>query len=353
VRVSRKLRIAFIAAPLALAALTSRDAHAQNQSAVAETLFREGKSLMDAGKLSEACPKLAESERLDPASGTMLALAFCYEKSGKTASAWSSYNEAASLARRDGVKEREQAAVARAKSLEAKLVKLRVVVSDEARSIAGLEVTISGLVLAPAAWGSALPVDPGDVVVVAHAPGRTTIEKRLSVHEGDVPHDVVIETPPLEPKKEEPIAPPPVAPQPQHPPPPPNEASSKSWGTGKYAGIAIGGAGLVAVGVGAYFGFTAKSENDDANNACPSGRSCSSFALGKKSDAETHADVASVLVGAGAAVAVAGAVIFVLSGRDAKSEPSQRGQQARQTIQPRVTPIFLPGGGGVGMSGAF
>src|SRR5258706_88865 len=73
-------------------------AQAQATSAektAAETLFGEGKRLMDEGKFSDACPKFADSQKLDPGVGTLLNLARCYQKNGQAATAWSTYKEAA------------------------------------------------------------------------------------------------------------------------------------------------------------------------------------------------------------------------------------------------------------------
>src|SRR5258706_2634131 len=63
--------------------------------AAAQTLFDDGRKLMAAGKFGEACPKLAESQTLDPGVGTPVNLADCYEPGGQTASAWTAFLEAA------------------------------------------------------------------------------------------------------------------------------------------------------------------------------------------------------------------------------------------------------------------
>ena len=62
--------------------------------ALSEALFREGKTLLQEGKFDQACPKLAESHRLDPAGGTLVTLGLCYEGAGKTASAWVVFGDA-------------------------------------------------------------------------------------------------------------------------------------------------------------------------------------------------------------------------------------------------------------------
>ena len=55
--------------------------------ALAQSLFEEGRQLMSNGKFAEACPKFESSYKLDPAAGTLLNLAVCHEKVGRTAAA--------------------------------------------------------------------------------------------------------------------------------------------------------------------------------------------------------------------------------------------------------------------------
>ena len=133
------------------------------QSLAAEALFNEGRTLMDAGDYVHACPKLAESQRMDPGTGTLLNLGICYQKAGKTASAWGTFKEAAVLARRDNRADRVTYAQEQIALLEPGLSYLTVVVSDATKTI-GLAVQVDGAALGEGAWGTAIPTDPGRTI---------------------------------------------------------------------------------------------------------------------------------------------------------------------------------------------
>src|SRR5439155_24289020 len=129
-------------------------ARAQNATdkATAQALFDDGVKLMADGKNADACPKLAESQRLDPSLGTLLRLATCYERVGKTASAWALYGEAIAAAKSANQPAREKYASEHAAALASKLCKLTIVVPVES-DLAGLEVTRDGTPVTRAQWG--------------------------------------------------------------------------------------------------------------------------------------------------------------------------------------------------------
>src|SRR5258708_30389730 len=93
-------------------------ARAQDTEATATALFDDGRKLMAQHRYGDACPKLAESERLAPSGGTLINLAECYEHTGRTASAWAAWKDAAARANAAGKAAAEKSALARAVALE-------------------------------------------------------------------------------------------------------------------------------------------------------------------------------------------------------------------------------------------
>lgn len=275
--------------------------------ATAQALFEDGKQLMDAGKLDEACPKLVESQRLDPGGGTLLAIALCHEKQGKTATAWAEFNVAATEARKDKRTDRETAAVDHVKALEARLTRLRLTVPPQVRA-PGIEVTRDGVHVGEPQWGTALPVDPGEHVIEANAPGKVAYRGAFEVRGEGRTIDVVL--PSLQ------DAPAQAAAKPVGMPPLERESSSSDARSNRLilAGI-IGGVGLVATGVGAGFGLSAGSKWDDAERA-------SNVELGK--DAGTAADISTVAFTVGAIGIVTGVVLWLTAPEAPKSASGGR-----------------------------
>src|SRR5262245_42617967 len=108
-------------------------------AAAAESLFQEGRKLMETKHYNEACAKFAASHKAAPAIGTLLNLADCYEKNSQPASAWARFHDAIALAQRLGRTNREQTARDRADRLEPRLIKLSIL-----SRASGLEVKLDG-----------------------------------------------------------------------------------------------------------------------------------------------------------------------------------------------------------------
>jgi serine/threonine-protein kinase len=198
-RPSRRL-IAFV---LATSVASPSLAHGQTEptqstagtaESAAESLFVEGKRLVAAGSFAEGCAKLAESERLAPAAGTLLNLADCYEKNGQTASAWVTFRQAAALAQRFGRQAWADQATSRAGLLESHLSTLTVQV-DPIAAPPGLEITCNDVAVAPTTWGLAVPLDPSHLRIEAHAPNRGTWSTTVTLDAAH-PH-IVVTVPPL------------------------------------------------------------------------------------------------------------------------------------------------------------
>jgi len=133
-----------------------------------DKFFGDGKDLLKAGKLAEACDAFARSQKLEAKVGTLLNLADCRERQGQTATAWSLFLEAKSLATQTKDK-RAAEATKRAATLELKLAYVTLTVAPD-RQVEGLVIKRNGTVVEPAAWNKAVPLDPADYVIEASAP---------------------------------------------------------------------------------------------------------------------------------------------------------------------------------------
>ena len=283
---------------------------------LAQALFEEARHLVAAEKFDQACPKFKASYELDPAGGTLLNLADCYDHQGKVALAWTTFKDALESARQDGKSERAEFASRHLASLEKRLSHLKVVVPDAAR-VPGLEVTVDDTPVAEAAYGVELPVDPGSHRVRASAPGKQAYERSVQVPSAS-PERLLIEVPTL---TEANASPTPNAAQsgPTAPRAGVHETTTTPSSTSRTLGFVVGGAGIVAVGVGSYFGLKAFAHWDARNSACTGG--CTSDAKTAGDDAKSAATVSTIGFAAGVVALGAGLVLILTSPSSKESAP--------------------------------
>lgn len=162
--------------------LSSSGAFAQSAGAQAEILFRQGRDLMAAGKIAEACSSFQESQKLEPTVATLLNLAACREKNGQLATAWGLFLDAERQTRSATSADRQlhDSAAKRAASLEARVSKLEIDVPD-ASKVDGLEIKRDNERIGSATWNRALPVDGGTYTISASAPDSQTWSTQITI----------------------------------------------------------------------------------------------------------------------------------------------------------------------------
>ncbi|MCC6559034.1 MAG: tetratricopeptide repeat protein [Polyangiaceae bacterium] len=302
----------------------------------AEALWKEGRALRAAGKLREACPKFEESYRLDPALGALLNLASCHELLGRTATAWSEYREAEDLAVRAGDEKRRKFAAQRAAAIEEKVPRLVITAIDPPP---GLVVLRDGVELGAATLGAAIPIDPGEHVITARAPG---FEAWTVKYEASTGARGTIEVPRLAPLP----APPPAAASAPAASAPPDRAAAPGARLPVLA-IVAGGVGLAGIGVGAVFGVLTGNQASAARDECPEDV-CNAKGDELVARGETYAWVSNIGFGVGALGLVVGGVLL-LTGSSGPEPPPAAAAAGRFS----VAPALGPEGGGVRASVRF
>jgi hypothetical protein len=302
-RLAPVLIVAAVAWPLRAGA--QPDAAAQK--ALATKLFNEGKVLMTGGQIAEACARLEESQRLDPAPGTLLNLAFCHEKLGKTATAWAEYCDARVAAQRDGRDDRVAFADEHARTLEPQLSHLTISVPAEA-DLPDLLIRRDGSVVPRSAWATPLPIDPGDHLVEASAGGRVTRRTHLSIGSAADTADFVLAR--LDPAPVDAIARVPVTPSgDQRPPDKAQPSGGRRW-----AAVALAAGGALSMGAGAYFGLRAMDLRKQSDPWCPFG-SCTARGAALNNSASLAADLSDIGFAIGVASLAAAGYLAVTARR--------------------------------------
>jgi serine/threonine-protein kinase len=269
-------------------------------TAAAESLFEQGRDLLRAGKAAEACPKLAESERIEPSTGTLLALAMCHEAEGKLASAWAEFVSVEARARGENRVDRQQAAHDKAQALRPRLSTLEVRIPNDVAALPGLEIRRDGEVLGRGAWNVAVPTDGAEHAVEAKATGKKPWKGSITVKaESDA---AVLAVPallalPRQESKAEPSG--------------QQEAKTKTkLGMRRELALAAAGVGVIGVGVGAVFGFLSESKHSDAAQYC-NGEACSDQrGVDDGSRARTYGDISTVAMIIGGVGLAAGATLW-------------------------------------------
>ena len=274
----------------------------KNPDAVrAQALTNEARHLMTTGDYGSACTKFASSQALDPAPGTAMDLASCYEKAGKLASAVEAFHRADAAASAANQKGRATTARKRAAALQARLSYLTIRV-PAASQVASLEVRCGGEAVDASQWGIPVARDGGGYDIEASAPGKNAWSTHVEVKPSK--ESQVVDVPALEdarPAAKADAEPAPAAAVAETP----KDDGDHPGQTQRLLGLVVGGAGVVTIGVGGVVALMAKSQMSTAESE--RGLAAHNDSL----SAQNSGNLATVLAGAGAAVAVAGAVIWL------------------------------------------
>jgi hypothetical protein len=334
------------------------------ENAVVESLLSNGKKQVAAGDLEAGCRSFEQAIQAQQKANLPkhprlhINLANCREQQGRLASAWAEYIEAQRLSRTlleqdASEKKRLEYIDKKLKKLEPRLSFLLVVME---KKIPELEVTRNGVAIPEEVK---IPVDPGEYLLVAKAPGYQPWSSKISFKkEGSTE---TIKIPPLVKEPTAAASANPPAASASAPPPPQASASAPasapasgvttgvgvsteppllaSGSTRATAGWIVGGAGLLVSGIGLFLGSRAISTYQEAKTLCPERKLCSPEAMELRKRADSQANVANLVVGGGLVALGVGTYLLLTSssaphqGRGPRGGPWVSGNGAGFLVQ--------------------
>jgi len=327
-------RVGLMAAIPVLLVVGPRSARAEGVSdaSAAETLGQAGETLLAQGDVEGACRKFRQSSTFEASGPRLLVLAQCWERAGKTASAWEAYRRAAGL----GPAEITAQAREGEARVGAHLTHLEVTPPTGA-DFGDVEVYLDGSRLSPVHYGVALPIDPGAHELTASATGRQRWALELELP--SAPGTTSIRIPESS-----------LALKPRTAPPTPalangdeTRANAAPPGqTMRTVGLVLGGAGIAGLTLGTVFAFKARADHNDLQAAC-AGNVCAESARSQLDEYRSNALVANTALVIGASSLVGGVVVYLLA---PSGKASPKGHVA-------LEPLLGPGVAGLHASGTF
>jgi hypothetical protein len=292
---------------IAIVCMTVGAARADNR-AKADELFKKAKKLLADHKYAEACPKFEESYQLDPGIGGELNIGKCYEEWGKLGSAYRAYVEAERQAK--GTSDPREGKIHElVASLESQVPRLLIHVPAGVDP-STVSVSIDGQPVPSSDLARPQIVDPGPKQV-DYSIGSIKKQKVVAVERGNTA-DVTLEAPAAEKPATTSEKPEPATTTDAEPP----------GRMQRIAGMAVGGAGIVGIGVASYLALSARSSYNDAlaSDCMGMKNACDAAGLTATHDARSRANVATVVGVLGLAAVGGGIALYLLAPSAASNE---------------------------------
>ena len=286
----------------------------KESKARADKLFEDGRKYLAAKEYALACTAFEQSHAADPAIGTQLNIALCYEEWGKLASAYRAFLEAERLAKE---KKDKRAAGARKKVDELAEKSPKFVFDLPANADPSTVLLFDDKQLEIAKLADDLLVDPGAHTLEIRVPDRPVKKQQLEAVVGErkrIPIELpVAETPKV-------IL-------------PPNAVVTTPRRKGRlYGGIALSVGGAAAIGIASIVALAARQDYANAAGDCPGGACTTREAYDATQDARFKANMMTFVAGGGVALVGVGVYLIVTSAGKRVEQPAQ------VTLRPLATP---------------
>lgn len=290
----------------------------------AKLLFDEAVELANQGKYPEACAKLEQSQKLHDGLGTAFNLAGCWQKIGRTASAYALFETVVSRAHAAGQTEREDLARSRLEALAPKLSRVRI---DLAERAPDTQVYRDDVPVPESDWGKAVPVDRGSHAVRVSAPGKKAWSANVDVSEPAL--TLAVAVPAL--ADETPVAAAPAETEETEPNAESKPTEAKPSGSGaRTRAIIVAGLGAGALTFGIIEGAQYIYSNNAAKGLCPSGVNCTDEEIAQHEKAVHDAKQARTwaFVGIGVGTATLALATYLFFSAPHASEPADQKRTA-------------------------